>query len=115
MEVQPPSPVGRLHCSLGRLDEALVSCDQAEELARAIGYPIAIAQITDTRAMIELKQGKFEAAAARAEDAARLYLEFGTAPDALGMLEVAAEAWRRAGEDSRAQECDSRARELTLA
>jgi len=28
------------------------------------------------------------------------------------MLEVAAEAWRRAGEDSRAQECDSRAREL---
>ena len=99
----------------GRLEEALACCDQAEQLARAIGYPIAIANITDTRAMIELKQGKFEAAAARAEEAARLYLDFGTAPDALGMLELAAEAWRRAGEDSRAQECDSRARELTLA
>jgi len=78
-----------------------------------IGYPIAIAQITDTRAMIELKQKKFEAAAATAEEAARLYLEFGTAPDALAMLEIAAEAWRKAGEDSRARECDSRARELT--
>ena len=99
----------------GRLDEALEYCERAEELARAIGYPIAIAQITDTRAMAELKLGRFAEAAATAEEAARLYLEFGTVPDALGMLQVAADAWRKAGESGRARKCDSQAREMTPA
>ena len=48
---------------------ALDYCARAEELARSIGYPIAIAQITDTRAMVELKLGRFSEAAATAEAA----------------------------------------------
>ena len=96
----------------GRLEEALDYCGRAEELARSIGYPIAIAQITDTRAMVELKLARFSEAAETAEEAARLYLEFGTAPDALEMLKVAADAWRKAGEADRARKCDSRAREM---
>jgi tetratricopeptide (TPR) repeat protein len=99
----------------GRLEESLDVCATAEALADSIGYPIAKAQIADTRARVELKRDNFAAAAAVAEDAAQLYVEFGTIPDALEMLDFAADAWRRGGETERARECDSRARELSVA
>jgi class 3 adenylate cyclase/tetratricopeptide (TPR) repeat protein len=98
-----------------QLDESLEVCSAAEDLAKSIGYPIARAQIADTRALVELKRENFVGAAIKAEEAARLYVEFGTIPDALSMLELAADAWRRGGEVGRARECDSRARGLTVA
>ena len=99
----------------GELDEALETCRRAQELAREIGYPHAIAATANTLACIELKQERFADAGATAEKAAALYLELGSEPVATEMFELAAEAWEKAGEVGRARACTARARELAAA
>lgn len=97
---------------VGELDEALRHCAKAQELARSIGYPLAIADTTNTIATVELKRGNFAVAGAKAEEAAELYMDVGAAPQVREMLDLAADAWERAGEDERARACTARARDV---
>jgi adenylate cyclase len=99
----------------GRLEEARQSCEQSLELARAVGYPVSIADATYTLACIERKLENFAAAAESAEEAAGLFSELGTDTKAREMLDLAAEAWASVGEDERARACSARARELAAA
>jgi class 3 adenylate cyclase/tetratricopeptide (TPR) repeat protein len=99
----------------GELEEALETCHRAQELAREIGYPHAVAATANTLACIELKREHFADAGATAEEAAELYLELGSDPVASEMLTLAAEAWDKAGEAGRARACSARARELVAA
>jgi class 3 adenylate cyclase/tetratricopeptide (TPR) repeat protein len=97
----------------GEYGEALLSAEKAVELARAIGNKLAVADVSDTIAFVRLKTGGFQEAAAQAEDAADLYLEVGAVPQAAATLEIAVEAWERAGDMQRARVVGTRARELT--
>jgi adenylate cyclase len=99
----------------GELDEALETVRRAQEFAREIGYPHAIAATANTLACIELKREQFADAGATAEEAAALYLELGSDPVAGEMLRLAADAWHKAGEQTRARACTARARELAAA
>ena len=94
-------------------EEALKYCQKALDLARSIGHPLVVADVTDTMASVKLGQGDYPAAGEWAENAARLYLEIGAAPQASESFELAAKAWERAGEKERARA--SRARALELA
>jgi adenylate cyclase len=99
----------------GELDEAEAMCVTAQEIAHAINYPHAIAWTTDTLACIELKRGNHAGAGAKAEQAAALYEELGSPRQVGEMLALAAEAWAKAGEEKRARDCSTRARDLALA
>jgi adenylate cyclase len=94
-------------------DEAEEHCAKALELARAIGHSGTVAAVTDTMAMIELGRGNYAEAGIRADEAVALFLENGVLPGAAESLELAAEAWSKAGNDERARERRSRARSLT--
>jgi adenylate cyclase len=94
----------------GLLDEALETCLAAEQLADAIAYPQALAAITDTRACVELKSGNYARAGELAEEASRRYGELGATPLVANMLELARDAWEKAGNESRARACAAQAR-----
>jgi adenylate cyclase len=98
----------------GRVDEAEERATQALELADRIGHGQARADATDTLAAIHLRQERFEEAGERAEEAAALYLEIGMGQEAQIALAVAADAWERAGESTRAHSLAERARTLLL-
>jgi class 3 adenylate cyclase/tetratricopeptide (TPR) repeat protein len=97
----------------GEYEEALAWGERALELSRSIGHSLTIPDVVDTMAYIALRKGNLGEAAARAEEAAKLYLELGAAPQAAGSLEIAAEAWEKQGEETRAHDSRSRARSLT--
>jgi tetratricopeptide (TPR) repeat protein len=99
----------------GRLDEAAEYCRMAQSLARSIGYPLAVADSTNTMATIELKRGNFARAGAMAEEAVELFLKVGASHQAKTTLELAAEAWEAAGERARARDCASRAQAIAAA
>jgi adenylate cyclase len=87
-------------------------CRTAIDLARAIDNPLVGAETTDTLAFISLRRGSTEEAAARAEEAAQLFLELGAPPKAAQSLELAAEAWEGSGDPERARAARARARSL---
>ena len=76
---------------------------------------LVVADTLDTLATIALREGRFEAAAWRAEEAVALYLETGARPRAATTLGLAADAWERAGEEERARVTRERARSLSSA
>jgi class 3 adenylate cyclase/tetratricopeptide (TPR) repeat protein len=96
----------------GELDEALEYSHKALELARAIKHPLATADAIQAIAAIRLRQGDFDEAAARAEEAAALFLDVDAAPLASEALAIAAEAWEKSGDRGRADETSARARPL---
>lgn len=96
----------------GDYDEALEACRRALEHSRSISHPLTLAENLDTMAFIHLRRGEFAAAAARAEEAAELFLELRTPPKAAEALERAAEAFRQAGDEQRARQVGARARSL---
>ena len=96
----------------GDYDDAERYCALAIEVAEAIGHRLVVAETTDTMAFIGLRRGTPGEAAARAEEAARLFLELGASPKAAQSLELAAKAWDAAKEEGRARETRSRARAL---
>jgi class 3 adenylate cyclase/tetratricopeptide (TPR) repeat protein len=96
----------------GRLDEAEEYCRKAQSLAGSIGYPLAVADSTNTMATIELKRSNFAQAGAMAEQAVELFLEVGASHQAKTTLELAAEAWEAAGDHARARDCSSRAQAI---
>lgn len=96
----------------GDYDEAERTCATAIEVAEAIGHRLVTAETTDTLAFVSLRRGDFADAVARAEEAARLFLELGASPKAAQSLEVAAKAWEAAEEEGRARETRSRAQAL---
>jgi predicted ATPase/class 3 adenylate cyclase len=96
----------------GELDEALMYSLKALELARMIKHPLATADAIQAIAAIRLRQGDFDEAAARAEEAAALFLDVDAAALASDALSIAAEAWEQAGERARADETSARARSL---
>jgi adenylate cyclase len=96
----------------GEYEEALAWGEKALELSRSIGHSLTIPDVVDTMAYVALRKGELGEAAARAEEAAKLYLELGAAPQAAGSLEIAAEAWEKQGEQSRARDSRTRARHL---
>ena len=96
----------------GDYDEAEHNCALAIHLAEAISHRLVVAETTDTLAFIGLRRGNPGEAAARAEEAARLFLELGASPKAAQSLELAANAWEAAKEEDRARETRSRARAL---
>ena len=96
----------------GDHDEALRFADKAIELARGIGHSLWLGDATQTRAAVELRQGRNHDAAASAEEAAGVYVRIGATPRATAALKLAAEAWEKAGETERARESSSRARSL---
>ena len=96
----------------GDYDDAERYCALAIEVAEAIGHRLVVAETTDTMAFIGLRRGTPGEAAARAEEAARLFLELGASPKAAQSLELAAKAWDAAKEVGRARETRSRARAL---
>jgi adenylate cyclase len=97
----------------GEYDEALRWCDRTIEFSRSIGHSVTIADATDTIAVVTFAQGRFQEAAERAEEAAALYLEIGSAPYAANSLGLAARAWREAGDTKRARATDARARTIS--
>ena len=96
-----------------QLDEALEYCRKTEEIALAIGHPHSLADAYNTMACVERKRESFVAAGLKAEEAATLYLRVGDETQAREVLDLAAGVWERAGEEERARDCSSRARELT--
>jgi class 3 adenylate cyclase/tetratricopeptide (TPR) repeat protein len=96
----------------GVYDEALVACEEARTIARSIGHPLTLAETTDTMALADLRQNNFTSAAARAEEAAALFVELGAGRRAAESLELAAEAWGKAGDEERARDALDRARPL---
>ncbi len=97
---------------IGEIAEALGYCDRALELARAIGNAYTVADATQTRAAIQLEQGDAVAAGSTAEEAGKLFIDMGALPAATQSLEFAAEAWKKAGEATRARDVSARARAL---
>ena len=89
-----------------------MNAQKALELARAIKHPLATADAIQAIAAIRLGQGQFDEAAARAEEAAALFLDVDAASLASDALAIAAEAWEKAGERERADETTARARAL---
>ena len=98
----------------GEYEEALVACEQARTIARVIGHPLTLAETTDTMALADLRQENFTSAAARAEEAASLFVELGSGRRAAESLELAAEAWEQAGDPERARVALDRARPLSV-
>ena len=98
----------------GDYDAALAWGEKALELAQTIGHSLTIADVYDTIALVRLRTGAHAEAAAKAEEAAALYLEMGATPQAAGSLEMAAEAWQKAGENDRAAAARARGQELDL-
>jgi adenylate cyclase len=96
----------------GEYDEALRNCEKALELAQAFGLSLIEADVYDTIATIELGKGKFVDAGKQAEKAASLYVELGAMPKAADSLELAAKAWEQAGDETRAADSRTRARDL---
>jgi adenylate cyclase len=96
----------------GELDESLLYCQQALEVARAIGHSLTIADVYDTMALVRLKEGDPSAAVEQAEEAVSMYLELGLAPQAAKSLELVAKAWEFAGENERASATRARARSV---
>ena len=96
----------------GEYDEARQWCDRTLEFSRAIGHSVTVADGIDTLAALELRQGNLAEAAELAEEAADLYLEMGAPPSAAQSLELAREAWERAGEELRARTIEARARSV---
>jgi adenylate cyclase len=96
----------------GADDAALETAEHALELSRSIGLSYTIADLTKTIASLQLRRGDLEGSASRAEEAARLFVEIGALPAAGQALDVAAEAWERAGDAERATETSDRARSL---
>jgi adenylate cyclase len=96
----------------GDADEALEYAGRGLELAREIGNAFTVADATQTLASIYLRQDRLSEAAATAEEAARLFVEMGATPSAAQALDVAAEAWERAGDEERAHGLSVRARSL---
>jgi adenylate cyclase len=96
----------------GDHDEALGWCDRTIEFSRSIGHSVTVADATDTTAAVKFAQGRFREAAERAEEAATLYLEMGSAPYAAESLALAGRAWREAGDIKRARATDAQARTL---
>ena len=91
----------------GEYGEALDYAVRALELAREIRHSLAVGAALETMAL-----GDFPAAGARAEEAAESSLEGGVLPRAKRALEIAAEAWEKAGEGERARDVSARARSL---
>jgi class 3 adenylate cyclase/tetratricopeptide (TPR) repeat protein len=96
----------------GEYEEALTYCQKALDLARSIGHSLVVADVNDTMGSVKLGQGDYSAAGEWAEEAARLYLEIGAAPQAAQSFELAAKAWDRAGEKERARASRTRALDL---
>jgi len=96
----------------GDYDEALRWCDRTIEFSHSIGLSVTVADAIDTIAVVTFRQGRFPEAAARAEEAAALYLEMGSAPYAAESLALAARAWREAGDTKRARATDAQARRV---
>jgi tetratricopeptide (TPR) repeat protein len=96
----------------GDYDEALRWCDRTIEFSHSIGLSVTVADAIDTIAVVTFRQGRFPEAAARAEDAAALYLEMGSAPYAAESLALATRAWREAGDTKRARATDAQARRV---
>jgi tetratricopeptide (TPR) repeat protein len=94
----------------GDYDAARSTAEHALELARSINLSYTIADLTKTIAAIELGQGESATAASRAEEAAELFVEVGALPAAGEALDLATEAWERAGEKERAAATSDRAR-----
>jgi adenylate cyclase len=94
----------------GHDDTAIATAEHALELSNAIGLAHAIADLTKTIASLKLRRGDLAGAASSAEEAARLFVDIQALPGAAEALEVAAEAWERAGEKERASEMSVRAR-----
>jgi adenylate cyclase len=99
----------------GQLDAALECCARAEGLAQTISHFVAIADARNTLACVQLKREEFSSAGKTAEEAAGFYLDVGDELQAREVLEVAALAWLRAGEDEKARDCESRASLLSPA
>ena len=97
---------------VGNTTEALYYCDRALDLAGAIGNAFTVGDATHTRAAIQLEQGDAVAAGGTAEEAGQLFIEMGAMPAAARSLELAAEAWKKAGEATRARDVSARARAL---
>jgi hypothetical protein len=95
-----------------RYEEALVWCDRALELARAIGNELAVAHVIDTRASIRLARGDTAAAAEEAAEAAARFTDLGANEQAATALQTEAKAWEAQGEDERARATRARAQEL---
>jgi adenylate cyclase len=96
----------------GDYDEALRWCDRTIEFSHSIGLSVTVADAIDTIAVVTFRQGRFPEAAARAEEAAALYLKMGSAPYAAESLALAARAWREAGDTKRARATDAQARRV---
>ncbi len=96
----------------GEYDEARQWCERTLEFSRAIGHSVTVADAIDTLAALELRGGNFTEAAELAEEAADLYLQMGAPPSAAQSLELAREAWERAGEELRARAIEARARSV---
>ncbi len=96
----------------GDYDEALRWCDRTIEFSHSIGHSVTVADATDTIAVVTFRQGRFPEAASRAEEAAALYLEMGSAPYAAESLALAARASREAGDTKRARANDAQARRV---
>ena len=73
---------------------------------------MALAESGDTLALIELKRGRPAAAAERAQDAAKQFLELGLPLRASEALAFASDAWEAANESERARLAHERARSL---
>jgi adenylate cyclase len=97
----------------GEYEEALQNAEKALELARTFGLSLVEADVYDTIASIELGKGNLTDAGRQAEKAASLYVELGATPKAADSLELAAKAWEQAGEETRAEESRTRARNLS--
>ncbi|MGI8809800.1 MAG: ATP-binding protein [Acidimicrobiales bacterium] len=93
----------------GRFDEALASSERTLELARALGDQLAVGDSYLTQATVYLAQGHAGAAAQRAEEAAGIFEDLGTAPPARDALTLAARAWDEAGEVLKAKSAQERA------
>jgi class 3 adenylate cyclase/tetratricopeptide (TPR) repeat protein len=94
----------------GRVDEAETWATRALELADRIGHAQSRADATHTLATIHLRQGRFEDAGERFEEAAALYLDIGMGEHAQATLADAADAWTQAGERTRARSLSERSR-----
>jgi adenylate cyclase len=97
----------------GEYDEALSWAERAIEFSRQIGHLATVADAIDTTAAVQLERRRFREAAERAEEAAALYVEMGSAPYAADSLNLAARAWRSAGDAERARAVEERAREVS--
>ena len=96
----------------GQPEEALAYCARGLEIARSIGHGLAIADITDTVAIVHAGEARYREAAVKAEEAAELYLAVEAVAGGKRAFSAAADAWRLAGETERAEAASARARAL---